>query len=124
VPLSTIRLSRFILGVFAAVVCVEKPAEAQSGAWCAYYTMWGTWAAGIADSQHCNDAWPTCAGLAATVHLVHTRPRRGHRVDTRGANDYAFHNNSGSLAMLLAVRILVCRRSQRCRGGPNFKKHE
>jgi hypothetical protein len=26
------RLSLFIIGVFAAVVCVEKPAEAQSGA--------------------------------------------------------------------------------------------
>ena len=31
------RLSLFILGVFAAIVCIEKPAEAQNGAWCAYY---------------------------------------------------------------------------------------
>jgi len=30
------RLLLFILGVFAAVVCIEKPAEAQNGAWCMY----------------------------------------------------------------------------------------
>jgi hypothetical protein len=28
------RLLLFILGVFVAVVCVEKPADAQNGAWC------------------------------------------------------------------------------------------
>ena len=31
------RLSLFILGVFAAVICIERPAEAQNGGWCAYY---------------------------------------------------------------------------------------
>jgi len=31
------RFSLFMLGVFVAVVCAEKPAEAQNGAWCAYY---------------------------------------------------------------------------------------
>jgi len=36
VPLK-ITFSLFIVGVFAAVVCIEKPAEAQNGAWCAYY---------------------------------------------------------------------------------------
>ena len=31
------KLSLFILGVFAAVVCIEKPAEAgQDGAWRIY----------------------------------------------------------------------------------------
>src|SRR5262249_6056942 len=30
------RLSLLILGVFAAVICIEKPAEAQNGAWCLY----------------------------------------------------------------------------------------
>ena len=30
------RLSLFILVVLAAGVCIEKPAEAQSGGWCAY----------------------------------------------------------------------------------------
>ena len=31
------RLSLFILGIFAAIACIENPAEAQNGAWCAYY---------------------------------------------------------------------------------------
>jgi hypothetical protein len=32
------RLLLFILGVFAAVVCFEKPAAAQNYPWCAYYS--------------------------------------------------------------------------------------
>jgi hypothetical protein len=31
----------FILGVFAAVVCFEKPAAAQNYPWCAYYNFGG-----------------------------------------------------------------------------------
>jgi hypothetical protein len=30
------RLSLFVLGVIAAIISVEKPAEAQNGAWCLY----------------------------------------------------------------------------------------
>ena len=30
------RLLLFMLGVFVAVVCIEKPADAQNGAWCIY----------------------------------------------------------------------------------------
>ena len=30
------RLLLFILGVFVAVVCIEKPVDAQNGAWCIY----------------------------------------------------------------------------------------
>jgi hypothetical protein len=30
------RLFVFTLGVFAAIICIEKPAEAQNGAWCLY----------------------------------------------------------------------------------------
>jgi hypothetical protein len=30
------RLSLFILGVFSAVICIEKPAQAQNQAWCIY----------------------------------------------------------------------------------------
>jgi hypothetical protein len=33
------RLSLFILGLFAAVVCIEKPAEAQIRSWCAYHNF-------------------------------------------------------------------------------------
>jgi Protein of unknown function (DUF3551) len=35
------RLSLFILAVFAAIVCIEKLAVAQNGAWCAYYDTGG-----------------------------------------------------------------------------------
>jgi hypothetical protein len=73
VPLNTIRLSLSILGVFADVVCIEKPAEAQNGA-----QYMARWVAGIADSQHCNNAWPTCVGLAGTVDPAVLA--RGHRV--------------------------------------------
>ena len=38
------RLSLFILGVFAAVVCIENSAEAN---WCAYYNL------GHSGSRHC-----------------------------------------------------------------------
>ena len=50
------RLSLFILGVFAAVVCFEKPAAAQNP-WCAYLDL-GKGGARIAGSQHFNNAWP------------------------------------------------------------------
>jgi hypothetical protein len=48
------RISLFILGVFAALVCFEKPATAQNYPWCAYYDM-GTAATncGFAISQQC-----------------------------------------------------------------------
>ena len=35
------RIFLFILGVFAAVVCFEKPAAAQNSAWCAYLNFVG-----------------------------------------------------------------------------------
>jgi hypothetical protein len=49
------RLSPFILGVFAAVVCVEKPAKAQSGRWCAYYNTGdgGSTNCGFATFEQC-----------------------------------------------------------------------
>jgi Protein of unknown function (DUF3551) len=30
------KFSVFILTVFAAVVCIDRPADAQNGAWCIY----------------------------------------------------------------------------------------
>ena len=33
------RLLLFLLGVFVAVICAEKPAAAQNGGWCAYYIL-------------------------------------------------------------------------------------
>jgi hypothetical protein len=35
------RFSVFILPVFVAVACIEKPAEAQNGVWCGYYNGGG-----------------------------------------------------------------------------------
>ena len=33
------RLLLIIVGAFAAIVCIEKPAEAQNYPWCAYYNF-------------------------------------------------------------------------------------
>jgi hypothetical protein len=35
------RLFLSALAIFAAVVCLEKPADAQGYPWCAYYDVWG-----------------------------------------------------------------------------------
>jgi Protein of unknown function (DUF3551) len=35
------RLLLIIVGVFAAIVCIEKPAEAQNYPWCAYENLRG-----------------------------------------------------------------------------------
>jgi len=33
------RVLLFVLGVFVAVVCIERPAEAREYPWCAYYNL-------------------------------------------------------------------------------------
>jgi len=49
------RILLFILVVFGAGVCIEKPAEAQSGGWCAYlnYGYGGQRICGFATLQQC-----------------------------------------------------------------------
>jgi hypothetical protein len=49
------RLLLFILGVFAAVVCFEKPAAAQNYPWCVYYNFQhgGATNCGFATFQQC-----------------------------------------------------------------------
>jgi hypothetical protein len=48
------RLSLFILGVFAALVCIEKPSAAQTYPWCAYYDVWqGATNCGFTTYQQC-----------------------------------------------------------------------
>jgi hypothetical protein len=54
------RLSLFILGAFAAVVCFEKPAAAQTYPWCAYYDF-----GGMGGAQNCG--WATIEQCMATV---------------------------------------------------------
>ena len=57
------RLLLFILGVFAAVVCIEKPAAAQNYPWCAYYgPHFGATNCGFATFQQCMD---TARGLGS-----------------------------------------------------------
>jgi hypothetical protein len=78
------RLLLFILGVFATVVCIEKPAEAeQNYPWCINKPD---------ESPQCRyatfeHAWLTGLGKARLVHLVHTRRHRNHVHQTgpRGA---------------------------------------
>jgi hypothetical protein len=53
------RLSLFILGVFAAVVCFEKPAAAQTYPWCAYYDF--------AFGGATNCGWATFEQCLATI---------------------------------------------------------
>jgi Protein of unknown function (DUF3551) len=48
------RALLFILGVFAVIVSIEKPAEARRGAWCANYNMGGgATNCGFATFQQC-----------------------------------------------------------------------
>jgi hypothetical protein len=102
-----VRLSLFILGVFAAVVCIEKPAKAaQNYPWCAYYNTTGATVIRGAGSQRSNNAWPMCSPLAERVDLLPTRPRREYRRDAPAvtlSNDYGLCKSSGSLAMFAAI---------------------
>jgi hypothetical protein len=56
------RLLLFILGAFAAVVCFEKPAAAQTYPWCAYYNFGGMGGGG---AENCG--WATIEQCMATV---------------------------------------------------------
>ena len=40
-PARSMLLQLIVVGAFAAIVFIEKPAEAQNGAWCAYYDTGG-----------------------------------------------------------------------------------
>jgi hypothetical protein len=75
------RLSLFILGVFAALVCIAKPAAAQDYPWCAYYDIGGGGGGGAT-----NCGWATFEQCLATVSGIGgscgpircTGPRRDH----------------------------------------------
>jgi len=74
----------FILGVFAATVCVGQPAEAQTGAWCAYYNVGGDSSGncGFATLQQCladvRGVGGNCgpSPYASSSGTPTTRPRR------------------------------------------------
>ena len=56
------RLPLLMLVVFTVIVCIEKPAAAQNGAWCAYYNT------GDGGSRNCGFA--TFEQCLATVRGV------------------------------------------------------
>ena len=56
------RFLLIIVGAFAAIVYIEKPAEAQNGAWCVYYNT------GDSGSRNCGFA--TFEQCLATVHGI------------------------------------------------------
>jgi hypothetical protein len=64
------RLLIFVLGVFVAVVCAERPAEAQNYPWCAYYDF--------------KDGGATNCGFAISTMLGH-RERNWRIVWTQSA---------------------------------------
>jgi len=53
------RLLLIIVGSFAATICIEKPAEAQTYPWCAYYNRGG------GGAENCG--WATFEQCLATV---------------------------------------------------------
>ena len=98
------RFSLFILGIFSALICIEKPAEAQNQPWCIYKDD-GEGNPQCRYATHWNNAWPT-ASATAPVHPVRTHPRRGHRVDARAAalrNDYGLRKSFGRNFGILAT---------------------
>jgi hypothetical protein len=56
------KLPLFILGVFATLVCIAKPAAAQDYPWCAYYDIGGGGGGGAT-----NCGWATFEQCLATV---------------------------------------------------------
>ena len=57
------RILLSILVVLAAGVCIQKPAEAQSYPWCAYYNM-----GGMAGATNCGfTTWAQCQAAISGV---------------------------------------------------------
>jgi len=78
------RLSLFILGIFGAIICTEKPAEAQSYPWCAYYNMGGFGGAtncGFATWQQCQTAISGVGGPCGANPMY--QPQGGMYLPTR-----------------------------------------
>jgi hypothetical protein len=68
--------SLFILGVLAAIVCIENPLRRKVVVGARIWMAADTTAAGSAGLQHCNNAWPRCVALAETARLVRIMSRR------------------------------------------------
>ena len=69
------RVSLFILGVFAAVACAERPAEAQNYPWCAYYNgKFGGTNCGFTTFQQCLDTVSGIGGFCQLNNLYQPPP--------------------------------------------------
>jgi Protein of unknown function (DUF3551) len=78
------RISLLILVVLAVGVCIEKPAEARSYPWCAYYNMGGFGGAtncGFATWQQCQAAISGVGGSCGANPMY--QPSRGTYLSTR-----------------------------------------
>jgi hypothetical protein len=77
------RFLLFILGVFVAIICIEKPAEAQEYPWCAYYNFdrGGASNCGFATWQQCQ---ATISGVGGSCGAnPRYQPSRGLYLSTR-----------------------------------------
>jgi Protein of unknown function (DUF3551) len=77
------RISLFILGVFATIFCIEKPAMAQDYPWCAYYNYGrgGATNCGFATLQQCQ---ATISGVGGSCGAnPQYQPQRGMYLSTR-----------------------------------------
>jgi hypothetical protein len=70
------RIFLFILGVFAAVVCFEKPAAAD-GPWCVVYDGGRGEEPRIAGFKHINNAWRPRPLVRRVRPILCTEARRG-----------------------------------------------
>jgi Protein of unknown function (DUF3551) len=83
------RVSLFILGVFAAVVCAERPAEAQNHPWCAYYgPEFGATNCGFATFQQCLAAISGVGGSCGANPMY--QPGSGSYPSTRHPRRYPY----------------------------------
>ena len=83
------RLLLIIVGAFAAIVCIEKPAEAQNGGWCAEYNMGGgATNCGFATFQQCMAAVSGVGGSCGPNPMY--QPAPGPYPSTRHPRRYSY----------------------------------
>ena len=70
------RLLLLIVGALAAILCIEKPAEAQDYPWCAYYNFahGGVTNCGFATWQQCQAAISGVGGSCGANPRYQTSP--------------------------------------------------
>jgi hypothetical protein len=98
------RVLLFILGVFAVIVSIEKPAEARRGAWCATYNMGGgatNWVRNTSTRYgRCQRGWRDPARTSRPIRDIRRNPLdliAGERVElmTSASGFVISHSGSG-----------------------------